>query len=51
MTVMEYYCAIRNDEQDDFRKIWKDLHELMQSEVNRTRTSYTVTAIFLDEQL
>ena len=34
MNVMEYYCAIRNDEQADFRKTWKDLYELMLSEVS-----------------
>ena len=45
MNAMEYYCAIRNDEQGDLRKTWKDLHELMLSEVSRTRrTLYTVTA-------
>ena len=42
---MEYYCSI-NDEQVDFRKTWKDLHELMLSEVSRTRrTLYIVTAM------
>ena len=46
MSVMEYYCAIRNDEQEDFREVWKDLYELMMSEMSRNwRTLYTVTAI------
>ena len=44
--MMEYYCAVRNEEQDNFRKSWKDLHELMQSKISRTRrTLYTVTPI------
>ena len=52
MIVMEYYCAIRNDKQDDLRKTWKDVHELMQSEVNRTRRMlYTVTATLCNDQL
>ena len=47
----QYYCAIRNDKQDNFRKTWKDLHELMQNEVNRTRRMlYTVTTILLNEE-
>ena len=37
MNVMEYYCTIRNDEQEDFRKAWKDLYDLMLSERSRTR--------------
>ena len=37
MNVMEYYCAVRNDEQEDFREAWKDLYELMLSERSRTR--------------
>ena len=41
---MEYYCAIRNDEQEDFRKACKDFYELMLSERSRTRrTLYTAT--------
>ena len=52
MNVMEYYCAIRNDEQVDFKKTWKDLRELMQSKVRRTRrTLYTVIATLCDDQL
>uniref|UniRef100_A0A4X2L8J3 Histidine kinase/HSP90-like ATPase domain-containing protein n=1 Tax=Vombatus ursinus TaxID=29139 RepID=A0A4X2L8J3_VOMUR len=44
MNVMEYYRAIRNDEQADFTKTWKDLYGLMLSEVSRTkRTLYTMT--------
>ena len=37
MNVMEYYCAIRNDEQEDFREAWKDLYDPMLSERSRTR--------------
>ena len=49
MNVMEYDCAIRNDEQAHFRKTWKDLNELMLSEVSRTRTKmYTVTKTVTD---
>ena len=44
LNVMEYYCATRNDEQEDFREAWKDLYKLMLSEMNRTRRIfYTVT--------
>ena len=50
--VMEYYCAIRNDKQDNFRKTWKDLCELMQCDVSRSgRTLNTVTAILYNDQL
>ena len=35
--IMEYYCTIRNDEQEDFREAWKDLCDLMLSERSRTR--------------
>ena len=42
----EILLCCKNDEQDDFGKSWKDLHELMQSEISRTRkTLYTVTEI------
>ena len=34
INVMEYYCAIRNDKQVDFRKTWKDFYELMLSEIS-----------------
>ena len=52
MMVMEYYCAIRKDELMDFYKNWKDLHELMQSKISRTRkTLYTVTVISWNDQL
>ena len=45
MNVMEYYCFIRNDEQAGFRKILKDLHELIMSGVSRIkRTLYKITA-------
>ena len=52
MIVMEYYCDIRNDKQDDFRKIWKDLHKLMQSEIRKNRkTLYIITAILWNNQM
>ena len=41
MLVMEYYCAQRNNEVEEFHVNWNDLQELMQSERNRTRTLYT----------
>uniref|UniRef100_A0A7N4P7Z2 RNA-directed DNA polymerase n=1 Tax=Sarcophilus harrisii TaxID=9305 RepID=A0A7N4P7Z2_SARHA len=51
MKIMEYYCSVRNDQQDDFRKAWRDLHELMLSEMSRTRRSlYTSTTILDDDQ-
>ena len=51
MNIMEYYCCVRNDQQDDFRKAWRDLHELMLSEMSRTRRSlYTSTTILYDDQ-
>ena len=37
MMVMEYYCAIKNDELEEFHVNWNDLKELMQSERSRTR--------------
>ena len=44
MNVTKYYCAIKKDEQTDFTKTWKDLYELMLSEVRGTRrTLYTAT--------
>ena len=44
MLVMEYYCAQRNNELEEFHVNWKDLQELMQSERSRTRrTLYTET--------
>ena len=50
MDVIGYYCAIRNDEQEDFREAWKDLYELMLSERNRTkRTLYTATTTLCEE--
>ena len=40
--VMEYYCAQRNSELEEFHVNWNDLQELMQSENSRTRrTLYT----------
>ena len=41
LLVMEYYCAERNNELEEFHVNWKDLQELMQSERNRNRTLYT----------
>ena len=50
MNVMENYCVIRNDELVDFRKTWKDLYELMLSEMSRTRRILcTVTATLHDD--
>ena len=50
--VMEYYYIVSNDEQDDYRKKWKDLHEMMQSKISGTRkTLYTVTEILWNDQL
>ena len=44
LLVMEYYCAKRNNELEEFHMNWNDLHELMQSERSRTRiTLYTET--------
>ena len=42
MLVMEYYCAQRNNELEEFHMNWNDLQEVMQSERSRTRrTLYT----------
>ena len=42
MLVMEYYCAERNNELEEYYVNWKALQELMQSERSRTRrTLYT----------
>ena len=50
MNVMEYYSAIKNDEQEDFREGWKDLYELMLSEKSRTRrTLCTATTTVCEE--
>ena len=35
--VMEYYCAERNNELEEYYVNWNDLQELMQSERSRTR--------------
>ena len=44
MNVMEYYCAIRNDKQEDFREAQKDLYDQMLSKRSRTRrTLYKAT--------
>ena len=44
LLVMEYYCADKNDELEEFHVKWKDPQELMQSERSRTRrTLYTET--------
>uniref|UniRef100_A0A7N4UYD3 Mitochondrial import inner membrane translocase subunit n=1 Tax=Sarcophilus harrisii TaxID=9305 RepID=A0A7N4UYD3_SARHA len=43
--------SLDNSEQDNFRKAWRDLHELMLSEMSRTRRSlYTSTTILYDDQ-
>ena len=34
MLVMEYYCAERNNELEEFHVNWKDLQELMQNQEN-----------------
>ncbi|XP_072456575.1 tectonic-1 isoform X2 [Notamacropus eugenii] len=45
MNVVEYCCAMTNDEQEDFREAWKDLYEMMLSERSGTRrTLYTAAA-------
>lgn len=42
MSVLEHYCAKRNDK---YREAWRDLHELMQSVVSKARkTLYVITA-------
>ena len=42
LLVMEYYCAQRNNELEQFHVNWNDLQELMQNERGRTRrTLYT----------
>ena len=44
--LMEYYCAQRNNELEEFHVNWNDLLELMQSERSRTRrTLYTEAEI------
>ena len=44
LLVMEYYCAQRNNELEEFHVNWNDLQELLQSERSRTiRTMYTET--------
>ena len=37
LPVMEYYCAQRNNELEEFHVNWNNLQELMQSERSRTR--------------
>ena len=50
MNIMEYYFAIRNDEQEDFREAWKDLYELMLRERRRTRRIlYTATTTVCED--
>ena len=50
--VMEYYWVTRDDELLDFCKNWKDLHGLMQREMNRTRRiSHIVTETIWDDQM
>ena len=42
MLVMEYYCAERNNELEEYYVNWNDLRELVHSERSRTRrTLYT----------
>ena len=42
LLVMEYYCAERNNELEEFHMNWKVPQELMESERSRIkRTSYT----------
>ncbi|XP_074086911.1 uncharacterized protein LOC141518622 isoform X2 [Macrotis lagotis] len=38
LNAREHYCPIGNDEQADFRKVWKDSHERILSGVSRTGT-------------
>ena len=50
MNVMECYCGIKNDEQENFRETWKDLYELMLSERSKTkRTLYIETTTVCKE--
>ena len=50
MGIMEHYCLIRIDKFYRFRVTWKDLYEMMQSEVSKTKTLYTVIIMY-DDQL
>ena len=51
MRVMEYYCAIRNDELMDLYKNGKDLQQIW-TELSRTRrTLYTVTESLWDNEM
>lgn len=50
MNVMEYYCAIRNDERDGFRDIWEELHELMHSEMSRQGEQFKLCQHCKNEQ-
>ena len=44
LLVMEFYCAQRNNELEEFHMNWNDLQELMQNERSRIRkTLYTET--------
>lgn len=49
MIVMEDYCVIRNEEEEDiFRKYLADLYELMQSDMRRTKRSLCVIIVMLE---
>lgn len=41
----KYYYAIINDERDSFRGSQYDLYELIQREVSRIITTYTITTL------
>ena len=50
LLVMEYYCALRNNDLEDFYMNWKNLNELMQSKMSRTkRTLYRETELWDDQ--
>ena len=50
MNAVESYCGIRDGEQENYRETWKDLYELMLSEMSRTRRIlYTVTTAVCEE--
>ena len=47
LIVMEYYYAIRNGEQINILKTWKEQYDSMNSKMSKTkRISYTATSIF-----
>ena len=52
MLVMEYYCAQRNNELEEFHVNCNDLQELMQSERSRTKkTLYTESDILVQSNV